>query len=120
MSEPALQILSGCDHPSFDIYPIKSPETESPESVPVFGFGEERLDPDLAFAHRFGIRGRGVIAPNALAVFYIKRTVRLPLLGARRAALPDYAGLTGSGWGLVDIGSRDEHGAKHGRIVGAV
>lgn len=56
--EQPLEVLSGGNQQSLA---VDSPQTAQPKAshpMPLFAFSEERLDPDLALAHRLLVRGR--------------------------------------------------------------
>ena len=71
---------------------LQPPQPEPPQPVPVLGLGEERFDPDLAFAHRLGVGLGRVVAAHPVQVRLVEaaRPTRRPrwrggALGAERA-----------------------------------
>src|SRR5688572_3022491 len=70
--------------------------------MPVFGFAEERFDPDLAFAHGFCVGGGGVIAPHPLQILGVEGAVHLTPLIAAGAGSFDRAAIAGRGSRAVD------------------
>ena len=69
--------------------------------MPGLGFGEQRLDPDLAFAHRFGVWLGGVVRPHSVEVGLVEAALDLPSLGARGALRLERAGIAGRRWRLI-------------------
>src|SRR5688572_28251793 len=69
--------------------------------MPALGFREERLDPHLAFAHRFGVGLGGVVRPHSVKVGLIEAALDLPSLGARGALRLERAGSAGRSWCLI-------------------
>jgi hypothetical protein len=58
MLEKPFQVLPHCDHHSFDIHFEKTPQAKSPQTVKLFRFPKQRLDPHTPFAHGFQISFR--------------------------------------------------------------
>jgi hypothetical protein len=89
-----LQIQPGRDELGLDIHLLCSAESESPQSVPLLGFGEARFDPDLPFRHRFRVILGLVVTTDPIQGRFIE-TPADPLDSARgRALRPERAGRT--------------------------
>src|SRR5262249_28779803 len=69
--------------------------------MPLLAFGKERLDPDLALAHRFGIGLRLVISAHPLQIRLGEVPVQLPTVVTGRALCFERAGIAGDGAGPV-------------------
>src|SRR4051794_10401191 len=67
-AEQSLQVLPGRNQRGLTIDLLQPTQAETAQPVPVLGFGKEGLHPDLALAHRFGVRLRGVIAAHPIQV----------------------------------------------------
>src|SRR3954453_15083951 len=72
--------------------------------MPGLGLREERLDPDLTFAHRLGVGLGGVVAPHPVEIRLVEAARELPPVGTAGALDLQRAGVTGSGWCPVDSG----------------
>ena len=66
LPEQRLQILAGRDQQGLDVHLPEPAELEPPQTVPVLRFAKQRLDPDLAFAHRTFVGGCLVVLADIL------------------------------------------------------
>src|SRR2546425_11545783 len=82
LTEQSFQVLTGRRDERLAVHFPQSPETETPQAVPVLRLGEERLDPDVALADRLLTdRGR-VIAAHAIQVRLVEVPIDLASVGA--------------------------------------
>src|SRR5687767_2148641 len=70
--------------------------------MPLLGFGKERLDPDLAFAHRFFVGLGQVVAAHFVEVVLIEGAVDNAAMVAGRALGLDGTGIAGRRVGPID------------------
>src|SRR5829696_6176620 len=73
--QPPLQVLPGGDQQSLDIDVLEASASKAAQAVPFLGFGKQRLDPNLALAHRLLVGLGGVISPHLLQVLGIEGAV---------------------------------------------
>src|SRR5262245_32795584 len=64
MTQQAFGVLPGRDEQHLHRELLKPSHAEALSTMPGLGLSEERLDPDLAFAHRFGVRLSVVVAAH--------------------------------------------------------
>src|SRR5581483_7790986 len=62
--KPPLEVLPGGAELALDVHLLQPPEPEFPQLVPLLGLAEERLNPDLALAHRPLIGRSRVVAAH--------------------------------------------------------
>src|SRR5260221_3192436 len=74
---------------------------EAPHAMPLLAFGEERLDPDLALTHRFGIGLRLVVPAPPVQIRLREVAVQLSAVVTGRALCFERAGISGGGGGPV-------------------
>ena len=77
-------------------------QPEPAQAVPVLGLGEERLDPDLPFAHRLLVGLGGVVAAHPVQVVGVEGAVDDAAVVAVGASRLERAGVAGRGVGPVD------------------
>ena len=77
-AEQALQVLAGRDQQRLAVDLLQSPQAEPPQAVPVLGFGEQWLHPDLAFAHGLGVGLGGVVAADPVEVGLLQAAPHAP------------------------------------------
>jgi hypothetical protein len=70
--EQALQVLARRDQQRLGVHLPKPSEAEASQPVPVLGFTEEWLDPDLALEHRLQEGGRVVVTSHAVEVVSVE------------------------------------------------
>src|SRR5215211_7159355 len=107
-AEQALEILAGSDELGLEVDLLRSPESEAAQPVPVLGLGEERLDPDLPFAHRLRVRLGLVVAAHPVQIGLVETAPDAPAARCGCALRTERADRTGRCWCLVDapMGSR--------------
>ena len=98
-TQQALDILTGSDHQPFDIDLPQASQAELVQTMPLFGFSEQRLGPELALAHGFLVSLRRSISRRPVKI----RLEERPMDGA--SGLTRGAFST-NGTGLTRLGIR--------------
>ncbi len=93
--QPALEVLPGRDKQAFPSDLLQITESKLAQAVPLFGLREERLRPDVAVAHRFGIAGRVVVGAYPFHDVLVPWTADSPAALPRRAGRLQRAGVAG-------------------------
>src|SRR5215207_8585770 len=100
--EQPLDVLAGGDQQGLYVYLLQPSESESPQAVPVFGLGEQRLDPHPPVAQGFLVGEGPAVGPDPVDVGLIEVAQHLAARLVLRASGSQLARFARAGVRFVD------------------
>src|SRR5215207_9023464 len=97
-----LYVLSGGDQQRLDVHLLQPPEPEPAQTMPVFGFTEQRLHPYPPLAQCFLVGEGATVALDLIHVALLKVAQHLATCLVVGASGSQRAGVAGARHGLVD------------------